>query len=153
MIVKTRKRLKRISERIFSKSINSCLLPLIICAVIMVIFQHENQTQRPANAASRKEQELKQVLMQALKELAADKIDAKDRDSYHLDDLAISPDAAETTISTKTISTTTTTSMKKDQNTTMTTPKSTFENMPLIEHDHRKISDREHSRPPPEICK
>jgi len=114
--------------------------------------------------------------MQALKELAADKIDAKDRDSYHPDDLdgmfekkdspqaklknqdstnepAISPDAAETTISTKTISTTTTTSMKKDQNTTMTTPKSTFENMPLIEHDHRKISDREHSRPPPEISR
>ncbi|CBY40840.1 unnamed protein product, partial [Oikopleura dioica] len=114
--------------------------------------------------------------MQALKELAADKIDAKDRDSYHPDDLdgmfekkdspqaklknqdstnepAISPDAAETTISTKTISTTTTTSMKKDQTTTMTTPKSTFENMPLIEHDHRKISDREPSRPPPEISR
>jgi len=52
MIAKTRQRLKRISEQIFRKSINSCLLPLIICAVIMVIFQHENQTQRPANAAS-----------------------------------------------------------------------------------------------------
>ena len=54
---------------------------------------------------------------------------------------AISPDAAETTISTKTISTTATTLMKID------------ENMPLIEHDHKKNSDREPSRPPPEICK
>ena len=67
---------------------------------------------------------------------------------------AISPDAAETTISTKTISTTATTSMKIDENTTMTSPKSTFENMPLIEHDHKKNSDREpRIRPPPEICK
>ena len=75
----------------------------------------------------------------------------KNQDSTN--EQAISPDAAETTISTKTISTTTTTSMKKDQTTTMTTPKSTFENMPLIEHDHKKNSDREPSRPPPEICK
>jgi len=112
--------------------------------------------------------------MQALKELAPDKIDAKDLDSYHLDDLvemfekkdseklknqdstnepAISPDAAETTISTKTISTTAATSMKIYENTTMTTPKSTFENMPLIEHDHKKKSDREPSLTPPEISR
>ncbi|CBY11082.1 unnamed protein product [Oikopleura dioica] len=81
--------------RLFPQSVNCGLLLLIISAVIMVsfIFQLENQTQRPANDSSRKERR-KQELMQALKELATDKIEAKDRDNY-LDARIIPEDVSE----------------------------------------------------------
>lgn len=51
----------------------------------------------------------------------------------------ISPNADETTTTTTTTtqSTTTTTSPKKDEITTTTTVKSTLENMPVSDHDHR----------------
>jgi len=60
--------------------------------MVSFIFQLQNQTQRPANDASKwfinyktkqkRKERRKQELMQALKELATDKIEAKDRDNY-----------------------------------------------------------------------
>ena len=60
--------------------------------MVSFIFQLENQTQRPANDATewlityntkqKRKERRKHELMQALKELATDKIEAKDRDNY-----------------------------------------------------------------------